>query len=419
MNNTNQNKDDLNSVLRMNGLNIKKYENIINQLKLSNKNGKIKISFPHKYLYELYKVELKNIVEQYFEEKITYIINNQLKSENKPRLNHHLNTNKYNFENYIPGNKNKVLLNICKEINTTDKIKYNPLIIYGESSSGKTHLANSIINASRKNNKFIKELFDINQILTSKKFMEIYDDIVKNDIAVIENINHIDKKESNILLEKLIDHFYENNKQLILTYNGNKIKLSDFPESLSVRINSGLSIKIKNPDLNVKINYTKKFCKENKIYISGENIFTISSNCNNIRSIKGMLLKLTTLPEINGPVNSKQINKILDEKLKKKNISFKNILEVISKKTGFAAEELLSMNRGKKLSRARQVCMYLCKSKLNWSYPKIGMNFGGRDHSTVIYSVKKIKQIKDVDQEMNNMLSELLQNVDNIPKNTP
>jgi chromosomal replication initiator protein len=417
MNNTNQNKDDLNSVLRIKGLNIKKYENIINQLKLSNKNGKIKIRFPHKYLYELYKVELKNIVEQYFEEKITYIINNQLKLENKTRINHHLNTNKYNFENYIPGTKNKVLLNICKEINTTDKIRYNPLIIYGESSSGKTHLVNSIINASKKNNKFIKDLFNINQTLLSNNIMEIHDDIVKNEIAVIENIHHIDNKASNILLEKLIDHFYENNKQLILTYNGKKIKLSDFPESLSVRINSGLSIKIKNPDLNVKINYAKRFCKENKIYISCENIFTISSNCNNIRSIKGMLLKLTTLPEINGPVNSKQINKILDEKLEKKNISFKNILEVISKTTGFAAEELLSMNRGKKLSRARQICMYICKSKLNWSYPKIGMKFGGRDHSTVIYNVKKVKQIKDVDQEMNSMLSELLQNVDNIPKN--
>lgn len=411
MNDIRQNIIDLNRVLKMKGADIRKHESIIKQLELSSINGKIEINFPHKYLFELYNVHLKNLVEEHFEEKIIYTINNQYNKKNNQVKKYTHHKNKFNFENFIPGTKNKFILDICREITSNSSIKYNPLIIYGRSSSGKTHLANSIINSSSTNKKVIKDFFIINQKLVNKNTIDIYNDIIKNDIAAIENIHHSDNKYSSILLEKIIDHFYENNKQLILTCNWKKLRLSEFPESLTTRIKSALSLEIKDPDLSVKINYAKRFCRENKIYISGENIFTISSNCSSIRSIKGMLLKLTTLPEVDGPVSPEQINRMFKEKLKR-NISFKNIIKIVSNNTGYSEEDLLSMNRGKEISLVRQVCMYLCRSKLNWSYPRIGMKFGQRDHSTVIYNIKKIKKLKDVNQDINNMLTRLLHKIE-------
>ena len=417
MDNINQNQDELSSVLRMNGINITKYQNILNHIKFSNDKGCVKLNFPHKYLFELYKNELKNIIEHIFKGNINYVVNDYIEiQENKIKINN-CKTNEYNFENFISGNNNKIILGICKEISNSKQVKYNPVVIYGESSSGKTHIVNAIINQEKNKKKFIKDLFEINQIISSNNLSEIYSNIIRNGIAVIENINEIKNEISSILLEKIIDHYYENQKQIIFTYKGKKIKSSNFSESLFHRINSGLCLKLRNPDLNVKINFAKRFSQENKINLSSDNIFTISCNCDSIRSIKGMLLKLTTLQDNSCPVTPKQINELFEENWKNTQADFKNILHIVSAATGHSAGDLLGMRRGKKISQARQICMFLCKHKLNWSYPKIGNKFGGRDHSTAIYSVKKIEQLKKVNKEINNMLTYLFLKIDNVPKN--
>lgn len=418
MNKVNQNSEDLASVLRMEGINVEKHENILNHIKFSNKNGRIKINFPHKYIYELYKNELKNIVEHIFQRNINYEIQDQIQFKDIYKNNNICKNNEYTFDNFISGNNNKISLAICKDICYGKKVKYNPVLIYGESSSGKTHIVNSIINGLINKKKFIKDLFEINQIINKKNILEIYHNIIENEISVIENIHYIDKEDiSNILMEKLIDHFYENKKQIIFTYKGKKIKFSNFSDSLRVRLNSGLILSIKNPDLNVRIKFVKRFCLHNKINLSSDNIFTISSNCDSIRSIKGMLLKLATHTTDSGSITPKKINKLLEEKGTKSCLDLKDILEVVSTKTGHSSQDLVTMNRGKNISLARQICMYLCKQKLNWSYPKIGIRFGGRDHSTVIYSVKKIDKLKNINKDMNNMLKDLFQKIDKISKN--
>jgi len=417
MSKVSQNQDDLASVLRSEGIDVKKHENILNHVKFTNKNGWIIINFPHKYLYELYKNELKNIVERIFKSNISYNINGHIKFKDIYQNNNQLKNIEYTFDNYISGNNNKIIMTICKQISQSKKIKYNPIVIYGESSSGKTHVVNAIINDARNKKKFIKDLFEINQFINKDNISEIYNNIIENEIAVIENIHEIKKDEVlNILMEKLIDHFYENKKQIIFTYKGNKLTYSNFSESLHVRLNSGLTLNIKNPDLNVRIKFIKRFCQHNKIKLSSDNVFTIATNCDNIRSIKGILLKLDTIRENSGSITPKKLNKLFEEKGNNPCPDFKDILELVSAKTGHSAQDLLTMSRGKNISQARQICMYLCKHKLNWSYPKIGNRFGGRDHSTVIYSVNKVEQLKSVSKDINNMLSYMFQEIDKIPK---
>ncbi len=410
----NINQKDLSSVLRTRGINIKKYENILNHIKLTYQNGRVEIEFPHKYFYELYKNELKNFVEQIYENNISYIINDHLKIQDIHTSDRQCQKNEYTFENYICGDNNKILLSICKEITQAKHVKYNPIVIYGESSSGKTHLVNSIITETKNKKTFIKDLFEIDQTISNHNLSEIYNNIIRHEITVIENINEIINEISGILLEKIIDHFYENNKQIIFTYKGKSLKPSRFPKSLYVRINSGLCIKLNNPDLNVRVIFTKRFCRDNKINLSSDNIFTISSNCDSIRSIKGILLKLTTLPEKSDLITTQHVNRLFEENGNNNHVDFKKILEAVSITTGHPVGDLLAMNRGKKISLARQMCMYLCKHKLNWSYPKIGSKFSGRDHSTVIYSVNKIEQLRKVNKETDSTLKHLFKTIDNL-----
>lgn len=407
MNNENKTRDDLASILKAEGINIRKYENILKNIKFLHKNGYPAIIFPHKYLYELYKIDLKKIVEYIFKGNIVYIVN-EVEKISKFKNNDCFISNEFIFDNFISGNKNNLTLEICKEIAWSNHVKYNPIILYGERSSGKTHIVNSIINNIKNRKAFIYDCFEINHNLSPASIPELYSNIIKNDLVIIENINEINIEQTlNLLLEKTIDYFYSNKKQIILTYTGNRINLSDFSESLRDRINSGLTLKIFNPDLDVRIKFAKKFCSDKKINISNDNIFTISSNCDNIRTIKGILLNLTALHDNSDHVDPGTIDKIFEDKQEKTRVDFKSILKTVSSTTGHSTAEILNMSRGREVSRARQICMYLCKHHLNWSYPQIGLKFSGRDHSTVIYSVKKIEQLKKVNKEMNKMLSDL------------
>ncbi|MFP4324524.1 MAG: helix-turn-helix domain-containing protein [Desulfonatronovibrio sp.] len=413
MDNSDQNSVTLASVLKIKGLNISKFENILNQITFSNKKNEIHINFPHKFLYEFYKNEFKNIIESNFSKNIQYNINNSLSTHNIKSSNNHYKNPEYRFDNFITGKNNKIIIDICKKISNKEQIIFNPVLLYGESSTGKTHLINSIINELKYEKIYTADLFPISSHLGEYNISKVYNEIIKYDFAALENINEIqNNKPANILMEKIIDHYYENNKQIILTCQGNKINYPLFSQGLQDRIISGLTLKLKKPDLNTKINFAKRFCSENKLNLPGEYIFTISTNSDNIRSIKGVLLKLALLHKDLRSVTPSQLNRLFEESGKNTQVDFKSILEIVSEFFEISESDLLNTRRGKKVSLARQICMYICKKKLNWSYPEIGFRFGGRNHSTVIYSVKKIEKLKKVNKEIDIMVTELFQKVE-------
>lgn len=414
MDNNNQNSVSLASFLKTEGINIQKFESILNQITFSNKNNEIHINFPHKYLYDLYSNELKNLIENHFTENIQYNINNSININHIKSHNNNYKNPEYSFENFITGKNNKIIVDICKKIALNNKIKFNPVILYGESSTGKTHLLNSIINKLNFKKIYISDLFTVSSQLSEYNISNVYNEIIKADFAALENINEIkNNKPAKNMLEKIIDHYYENNKQIILTCQGNKINYPQFSQGLQDRIISGLTLKLKKPDLNTKISFAKRFCSENKINLPGEYIFTISANSDNIRSIKGILLKLAVLHKDLGTLTPSRLNRLLEEKGKNTPVDFKSILVSVSESFEIPEKDILNARRGKKVSLARQICMYICRRRLNWSYPEIGTRFGGRNHSTVIYSVKKIEQLKKVNKEIDIMLSELFQKVEN------
>lgn len=406
---------NLSAFLREQQHELKGHEHVARQIWLKLKNNITELYFPHMYIYEMYNNTIKFDVEKTIQSDIKYIVNNKsiLTKEIQKNLCKRRKNN-YIFDNFIPGKKNRLPYNICIDIAHKNEIKYNPLIIYGDESTGKTHLANSIFNRLISKKIYLGDGFDI---LGKSLNHDLFTDFISYDVIIIENIHEIsDNKQASIFLEKIIDHFVENNKQIIMTCRGENSVFNNLSCGLRHRLESGLSLKLKKADLDVRIRFIKKFCAESRIKLNNDTVLLISRSLDNIRTIKGLLLKLFAIISEKGNITFQDINEALNQNSFSTSVSFQEILESTAEHLGVKTEDIMGMNRGRHISRARQICMYICKKKLNWSYPRIGQKFGGRDHSTVIYNIKKIQQLKRVDQEIDKILSELFQKFSNGPE---
>lgn len=403
---------DLFSFLREKKINLNKHDYITKQIKICYKNDVIELKFPHRYMYDLYIDCIKNKIEDNIDNNLRYVLHKNSKSSNLIN-NNNFEKNNYTFNNYIPGNKNKLPLELCKEIACSKSIKYNPVIIYGETSTGKTHLINSIIQ-ERNDLKYIKiDSIEFTLNYDHKNIKYLYDEIKTKDIIIVENINYLIKnKEYQLIVEKIIDYAHEKKIQIILTYSGAIVSYQNISQGLKSRIQEGLSIKLKNPDMNIRISYVRRFCREHKIKLSNDNIFTITKSCYTIRAVKGVLLKIISLISRKGSVSSQEINKLLKEKENINIVNLGDILISVSQTMNVSSKDIVSKARGKNISLARQICMYICKKKLNWSYSEIGTKFGDRNHSTAIYSVKKIQKLKTINKEIDIMLRNMFQKIE-------
>lgn len=404
--------EDLFSFLKEKEINLNTHDYITKQIKICYKNDVIELKFPHKYMYDLYINKIKNKIEDSIYKKICYVLEKKTKFSNLNN-NKNIEKNSYTFNNYIPGNKNKLPLELCKEIALSNSIIYNPVIIYGNTSTGKTHLINAIIKEKNYSNSKIIDSFEFTLNFDKKNIKYLYDDLKTKDIIIVENINYLIKnKEYQLIIEKIIDYIHERKKQIILTYSGSIISYQNISQSLKSRIQEGLSIKLKNPDLNIRISYVRQFCREHKIKLSNDNIFTITKSCYTIRAVKGVLLKIVSLISRNGSISSQEINKLLKEKENIHTINLGDILISVSQIMNVSSKDIISKARGKNISLARQICMYICKKKLNWSYSKIGSKFGDRNHSTAIYSIKKVQKLKTINKEIDIMLRNMFQKIE-------
>jgi chromosomal replication initiator protein len=387
---------------------------------------KIYIKFQHKFLYENYKTKFKDIIENTlqldFKYKIIPLNNNTKKikdnkiiiKENKKHSN-----NNFTFKNFIYNKKNHFPVISAKEICKHKIAKYNPFVIYGESSTGKTHLLKAIvyeilkykpdekilfINSDELNNKYIIQ-FNKNHI-NFKQYINNYNYLIIDDFQEVLNLDDLQRE-----LVTVFDLFYEQNKQMIFSYTGKYLLLDKLDKKLKSRLEWGVIVNLKKPDLDIRTKFIHKFCEDKKLNLSNEQILTLAQKFKNLRNIKGILLKILAYTQlINNNLKEKDFFSILNTVQEKRidNLTFENIIDIVADEMSLDREDILSSKREKEIVKARQVCMFLCRKLLKYSYPEIGKFFGGKDHSTVIYSVKKIQKLK----EDSNIMKSLLKNLE-------
>jgi len=313
---------------------------------------------------------------------------------------------KYTFENYIVGPSNRFAHAACLAVAEEPANAYNPLFLYGGVGLGKTHLMHAVGNYVKKKNpktnivyvsaeQFTNELINSIKDNTNEAFRNKYRSI---DFLLVDDIQFIAGKTSTE--EEFFHTFnalHQANKQIILTSDRPPKEIKTLEERLRSRFEWGLICDIQPPDYETRIAILQKKAQDEGINISNEILALIAEKItSNIRELEGVFNRVIAY---RGLVNKEITIDVAMEALKDYNISSGRrqittdfIIESCAKYFRLKPEDIKSSKRTKELANARQIAMYLCRELTDLSLSKIAQDFGNKDHTTIMYGIKKIEK---------------------------
>ncbi len=326
---------------------------------------------------------------------------------------------KYTFENFVVGAGNQFAHAACMAVAEQPSKTYNPLFIYGETGLGKTHLLNAIGNyvAERTSLRIAyltTEQFT-NEVINSiryDKMMDLRKRYRHIDMFMIDDIQFLAGKERT--QEEFFHTFnalYEAHKQLVLSSDRFPKDMPDIEERLRSRFEWGLIADIQTPDVETRIAILRKKSEDEGITLPEDvTQFIAATLKNNIRELEGSLVRLGAYASLTGQIITLEMAKNVLRDLigaKKKIVSMDDIQETVGARFHVKISDLKSRRRSKTLVHPRQIAMYLCRELTDSSYPEIGRQFGGKDHTTIIHACKQVIKAKDSDSALSATLDSL------------
>jgi chromosomal replication initiator protein len=317
----------------------------------------------------------------------------------KPLLN-----GKYSFENFIVGSGNELAYAAGQAIAANPGTKYNPLFIYGGVGLGKTHLIQAIGNgiiANHPESKIVyvsTETF-VNEFLDSIRFKKQgFADRYRNaDVLIIDDIQFIAGKEKT--QEEFFHTFnalHQANKQIILTSDKPPKAIPTLEERLRSRFEWGMAIDIQPPDLETRQVILQTKAGQHGVALSEEVVEFLAKNIQtNIRELEGSLNQLLAFCELRGfePDLATAQALLKGKQHRPRHLTARSIVEKCAQHFDISTKDILSPRRDKEIVMPRQVAMYLLRSELHLSFPKIAVELGRKDHTTAIHSVEKIEAL--------------------------
>lgn len=333
---------------------------------------------------------------------------------------------KYTFANFVVGNGNQLVHAACKAVAAQPAKSYNPLFIYGGVGLGKTHLLNAVGIDVQKNYPHLRVLF-----VTGEKFTNEVIDAIRYDktfelrrkyrescdILLIDDIQFIAGKERT--MEEFFHTFnalYEVRKQIILTSDRMPKDMAKLEERLKSRFGWGLLADIQAPDYETRMAILHKKAEEDGFDLAGDVCEFIASNVTaNIRELEGALVRVYAFASLAGlQVTLDLTREVLKSVVGnvKPALSVEGIQNKVADYFQLRTSDLKSKRRHRALAYPRQIAMYLCKIHLPASFPEIGHKFGGKDHTTVMHAVQKIKKCLESDASLKTQIAELEKGLD-------
>ena len=410
--------DILKKVLRKElGIDAKLEYSVVMQNNSFNENKPYTVKFPAKNNKEIKNKPVQVPIDG---EEVTirnpFVIPGIKKLTIDPRLNP-----SYSFANFVEGECNRLARSagyaVAKNPGGT---AFNPLLIYGDSGLGKTHLAQAIgievkeqfpektvlyVNANKFQTQFVDSIRNNNK----NDFLHFYQMI---DVLIIDDVHEFAGKEkTQDTFFHIFNHLHQSGKQLILTSDKPPVELQGLEQRLLSRFKWGLSADLQPPDFETRIAILKK-----KIYNDGiemaENVleYIASHITNNIRELEGALISLLA----QSTLNKKEITldlarEMIDKLIKntKREISIDYIQKVVCNYFNIGVEHLQSRTRKREIVQARQVAMFFSKSLTKASLASIGTQIGGKDHATVLHACKTVNNLMETDKRFRLQVDEI------------
>lgn len=340
----------------------------------------------------------------------------------KPRRGILLNP-KYTFRNFVVGAGNQFAHAACMAVAEQPGQTYNPLFIYGGVGLGKTHLLNAIGNhvAEQRDLRIAyltTEQFT-NEVINSiryDKMMDLRKRYRHIDMLMIDDIQFLVGKERT--QEEFFHTFnalYEGHKQIVLSSDRFPKDMPDIEERLRSRFEWGLIADLQPPDVETRIAILRKKSEDEGVKLPEDVIQFLSTTMkSNIRELEGSLVRLGAYASLTGQVISLDLAKTVLRDLigdKKKVVAMDDIQEAVCAQFHVKIAELKSRRRSKTLVHPRQIAMYLCRELTDASYPEIGRQFGGKDHTTIIHACRQVTKAKETDTGLQTTIESLKEQI--------
>ncbi|PAF52453.1 chromosomal replication initiator protein DnaA [Helicobacter sp. 13S00477-4] len=385
---------------------------------------KTKYSEKISHLFEVYKKikpEINIIVESQKKDVKSFIHRNKFQTQAI------LNPS-YTFDSFVVGDSNRLSFEIAKKISQKQANIYNPVLIYGGTGLGKTHILNAIGNAVAEKNKIViyvtAEQF-LNDFITriNNNTMDRFRDKYRNcDYLLIDDVQFFGGKEG--VQQEFFHTFnelHDKKKQIVMTSDKAPKQILGLEERLKSRFEWGIMTDIQPPGLETKIAIIIQKCSLNKIEIDREIIHYLASNINdNIRQIEGIILKLNAQASIIGQhiTLSMAKNAIKDtQKENLENITLENIIKIVSKELNIKPSEIKSKSRNKITANARRIVIYLARTLAPNSMYALAQFLNMKDHSSVSKAMKMITTQINENINIKAMIDEMKNKIQNEQSN--
>ncbi|MBQ9963548.1 MAG: chromosomal replication initiator protein DnaA [Clostridia bacterium] len=334
-------------------------------------------------------------------------------------------TEDYSFENFVIGPSNKLAHAASQAVANKPAGDFNPLFIYGGSGLGKTHLMFAICNEIRRRDPSMRVLFTKAEFMTTELIEAIRNNSTKEfrakyrqvDILLIDDIQFISGKQST--QEEFFhtfDELHQSGKQIVLTSDRPPREIATLEERLRTRFEMGLMVDIQPPDLETRIAIVKRKAQLLNMNISDDIVDCLASHLkSNVRQLEGAVRRMHAQCMLEGESPTLITAQAAIRDIKNDNqpvpITVEKIITEVARTLSVTPEDIRSNKRSTSISTARQVAIYVVRNVTSLPMEAIGEEFGGRDHSTVVYALQKVSKRMETETTFAGMIKDIIKNV--------
>lgn len=329
---------------------------------------------------------------------------------------------RYTFDTFIVGSSNQFAHAASRAVAEAPSRSYNPLFIYGGVGLGKTHLMHAVGHWVLRHDQSLKltyissERF-MNEMINAVRFDRVLDFRERYrsvDVLLVDDIQFLAGKEgTQTEFFHTFNALYDSQKQIVISSDRPPHEIPSLEERLRSRFEWGLIADIQSPDLETKVAILKKKAEAEAVPLPDDVAIYIAGKIkSNIRELEGSLIRLIAYASLTGtqvslPLAQDVLRNILDHE--ERAVTIEAIQKFVAEYYNLKLAELKSRNNSKSIAMPRQVAMYLCKSLTHASLPEIGRSFGGKHHSTVIHSIRKVEDLRKRDATFNSLIGTFVQ----------